>query len=100
MNTGGEGLEFESSLDGDGKISVPGDVLRRLGAHAGSPLRVRVMPAVIAAALGRKNVTADEVERIASLQLEPQANVISFLLTEGLLAPGAGNPPRRKGRKK
>ena len=100
MKPDGEGLEFESSIDGDGKIIVPGDVLRRLGAHAGSRLRVRVMPAVIAAALGRKNVTADEVERIASLQLESQANVISFLLTEGLLAPGGGKPPRTKGRKK
>ena len=100
MKTEGEGLEFESAIDGDGKIGVPAEVLRRLGAHAGSRVRVRLIPAVIAAALERKNVTMEEVKRIASVQLESQANVISFLLAEGVLAPGGGKPPRTEGRKK
>ena len=100
MKTEEEVFEFESSIDGEGKIGVPGEVLRRLGAHAGSRVRVRLIPAVIAAALGRRNVTIDEVERIAALQLEPQANVISFLLAEGVLATGGGRHQRTKGRKK
>jgi hypothetical protein len=100
MKTEGEGFEFESSIDGEGKIGVPGEVLRRMGAHAGSRVRVRLMPAVIAAALGRRNATIDEVERIAALQLESQASVISFLLAEGVLATGGTGHRRAKGRKK
>ena len=100
MKTEGEGFEFESSIDGEGKIGVPGEVLRRMGAHAGSRVRVRLMPAVIAAALGRRNATIDEVERIAALQLESQTSVISFLLAEGVLATGGTRHRRTKGRKK
>jgi hypothetical protein len=100
MKKDAEGLDFESAIDGDGKIGVPGEVLRRLGAHAGSRVRVRLIPAVIAAALERKNVTTEEVERIASVQLESQANVISFLLAEGVLSPAGGKRTRTKGRKK
>ena len=100
MKEDGEGFDFESAIDRDGRIAVPGEVVRHLGLRAGSRVRVRLMPAAIAAALGRKNVTAGEVERIASLQLESQARVISFLLAEGVLAPGGGTPLRPKGRKK
>jgi hypothetical protein len=100
MKGKGEGLDFESAIADDGKIEVPEQVLRNLGAHAGLRVRVRLMPAVIAASLGRKHVTAEEVERIASVQLESQAQVISFLLAEGVLAPGGGRRLRTKGRKK
>jgi hypothetical protein len=100
MKRNGEELEFESGIGGDGKIDVPENVLRSLGAHAGSRVRVRLTPAVIAASLERNRVTAEEVERIASVQLESQAQVISFLLAEGVLAPGGGKPLRTKGRAK
>jgi hypothetical protein len=50
-----------------------------------------------AAALERKNVTAEEVERIASVQLESKEQVISFLLAEGVLAPGGGRNLRGYG---
>jgi hypothetical protein len=100
MKKDGEGLDFESAIDGDGKIAVPAEVLRLLGAHAGSRVRVHLTPAAVAAALGRKNVTTGEVERIAALQLESEARVISFLLAEGALAPGGRAPLRKKGRAK
>jgi bifunctional DNA-binding transcriptional regulator/antitoxin component of YhaV-PrlF toxin-antitoxin module len=100
MKTVAEGLDFESVIDGDGRIGVPEEILRRLGAQAGSRVRVRLMPAVIAAALARKNVTTEEVDLIASVQLESQANVISFLLAEGALATGRRKPQRTKGRRK
>jgi hypothetical protein len=98
MKTGGEVFDFESVIGGDGKIRVPGEVLRRMGAHAGSRMRIRLIPAVIASALERTNVTTEEMERIASVQLESQARVITFLLAEGVLEPGAGKGPRKKGR--
>jgi hypothetical protein len=99
MKGKGEGLEFETAIGGDGRIDVPREVLHRLGAHAGSRMRVRLMPAVIAAALERKNVTAEEVQRIAAVQLETSEQVISFLLAEGALAPRRGTGRRAKGRK-
>ena len=79
---------------------MPREVLHRLGAHAGSRLRVRLMPALIAAALERKHVTTEEVQRIAAVQLESTEQVISFLLVEGALAPGQGTVRRAKGHKK
>jgi hypothetical protein len=98
MKKNGEGFDFESAIGGDGKIAVPESVLHSLGAQAGARVRVRLMPAVIAATLERKHVTAEEVERIATVQLESQAQVISFLLAEGVLAPGGGKRLRTKGR--
>jgi len=95
-----EGFEFEGDIGGDGRIGVPGEILERLAHYAGSRLRVRLMPAVIAEALERRNVTAEEVERIASVQLESREQVISFLLSEGVLSTGAAGAGRRKGRRK
>ncbi len=100
MKGNGRGLDFEAVIGGDGRIEVPGEVLHRLPANRPSRVRVRLMPAVLAAALERKNVTVEEVERIASVQLESQQQVISFLLAEGTLAGGGGAHHREKGRTK
>jgi hypothetical protein len=94
------GLDFEAVIGADGKIGVPGEILRRLGTHAGSPLRVRLLPEVLARALERKNVTAGEVETIAGVQLEDREQVIAFLLAEGSLAPGRRSRRTVKGRAK
>jgi len=100
MTGNGGGFDFEGLIGSDGKIEVPGAILERLGSGAGSRMRVRLMPAVIAEALERKNVTAEEVERIASVQLESREQVISFLLSEGVLSRGGGKAGRARGRRK
>jgi len=93
-----ESLDFETAIGRDGKIDVPEEILHRLAAHGGSRVRVRLIPAAIAAELERRNVTPEEVERIASVQLESPEQVISFLLAEGVLAPRGGTARRAKGR--
>ena len=93
-----EGLDFEAVIGADGKIGVPAKIIRRLGTHAGSPLRVRLLPEVLVKALERKNVTAAEVETIAAVQLEDREQVIRFLLSEGSLAPGRLRARAVKGR--
>jgi hypothetical protein len=94
------GLDFEAVIGADGKISVPGEIISRLGTHTGSPLRVRLLPEVLARALERNNVTAGEVEKIAAVQLEDREQVIAFLLAEGTLAPGRRSRRTVKGRAK
>jgi hypothetical protein len=94
MKGDGGGLEFDAAIGGDGKIEVPGSVLHRLGVRAGSRVHVRLIPAVIAEALKQNNVSYEEVERIASVQLESPEQVIAFLLAEGALAHG-GRARRR-----
>ena len=100
MNTGGGSFDFEAMIDGDGRIEIPADVLDRLGSGAGTLMRVRLVPARIAAALERKNVTPEEVDRIAGLQLESREQVMAFLLAEGALACAGGATRRKKGRKR
>lgn len=100
MKGNDEGLEFEAVIGADGRIAVPGEIVRRLGSHAGSPLRVRLLPEVLAEALERNDVTAAEVERIAAVQLEDREQVITFLLAEGALSPGRRGARAVKGRAK
>lgn len=95
---GGE-PDFETVIGADGKIQVPGGVLSRAGTGPGSRVKVTLLPAGIAKALERRNVTAAEVDRIAGLQLESREQVIAFLLAEGSL-PAASGGARRKGRGK
>jgi hypothetical protein len=91
------GLDFETVIDAGGRIEVPEGILSRPGTQAGSRVRVRLVPAGIADALERRNVTDEEVDRIAAVQLEERGQVIAFLLAEGALSPGAA-AARRKGR--
>ena len=95
---GGE-PDFEAVIGPDGTIRVPGGILSRAGTGPGSRVNVRLLPAGIAKALERRNVTDAEVDRIAGLQLEPREQVIAFLLAEGSL-PAASGAARRKGRGK
>ena len=100
MNGTGETLEFDATVGPDGIIRVPAGILRAIDAERSGRIRVRLLPVIIAEELERRNVTHEEVEQIASLQLESRAQVISFLLSEGALARGAAGAPRRKGRRR
>ena len=76
-------LEFDSHLDSQGKIAVPRDAVRLLG--PGARVRVRLTRSALASLLKRRNVSLQEVDRIAALQLEMPEHVASFLLSEGAL---------------
>jgi hypothetical protein len=93
-----EGREFDAVIGADGVIRVPADILRTIDGDG--RMRVRLTPVVIAEELERRNVTHEEVERIASLQLESRSQVIAFLMAEGALARGRVKPARRKARKR
>jgi len=89
-------LEFEARIADDGTITVPPQMLEALGSHARSRLNIRLTSATLAGELQINGVTEEELERIASMQLESREQVIDFLLSEGALA----KPPasRRRGR--
>lgn len=100
MKGKGEGTHFEAVIGADGRVEVPQPILVRLGAQAGSRVRVHLIPAHIAEALERYGVTPGELERIAAVQLEPEEQVIAFLLAEGMFARAPGARRRAGGRKK
>lgn len=67
----------------DGAIAVPPGVREALGLPDGTHVVVRLSPAGETAALRRRGITEEEVERISLLQGEPRSRVVRFLLAEG-----------------
>lgn len=72
--------EFDALIDDDGRITVPAEMAKQF---AGRRLHVRLHREEISAGLRKKDVTEDEVERIARVQLESREQVVKFLLSEG-----------------
>lgn len=88
-------LEFDSQIDGQGRIAIPDDAIRDLGPRA--RVRVRLTERALAESLRRKNVSPQEVDRIAALQLELPEQVTAFLQSEGALARSRRRAPRKRG---
>lgn len=77
-------IEFEASLDTQGKIAVPRAAIQHLGKVKG-PLRVRLTRLTISSDLKKKGVSEEEIEHISALQLESHEQVFKFLLSQGSL---------------
>ncbi len=86
-------VEFEGMVDEHGRIAVPPAVLAGLDRSSRSTLHVRLTSKVINTALRKNDVTEEEIDRIAVLQLEPRGQVVKFLLSEGALQ---GDRPFKK----
>lgn len=78
-------IEFEGLVEQDGRISIPHDLLRGLPIAESSKVHVRVTGIQLNRALQKMQVTDEEIERIATLQLESRDQVVRFLLSEGAL---------------
>lgn len=89
-------LEFDSQVDSEGRIALPRETVRLLGLR--EHVRVRLTRRALAASLRRKNVSEQEIDRIAALQLEMPEHVAAFLLSEGALA--AKDKRRNTGRRR
>ena len=78
-------LEFETKVNRNGRVefSLP---VTLLGAEPGSDVTVSIVPGRISKILDAREVTNEEVDRIAALQYEDRQNVIRFLEAEGALA--------------
>lgn len=74
--------EFDATMDEAGRILVPSEIRDRF---AGKKVRVRLRSEEIAVTLRENNVTEEEIERIASVQLESREQVVKLLLSEGTL---------------
>ncbi len=85
MDNHRDGMEFDALLQSDGMLRLPESVIRRLGSRGTRRYRVRIIEAKVAERLADKGISQDEIDRIASLQLEPRAQVEKFLLSEGVL---------------
>lgn len=82
-------VEFETILDRSGKIVVPERVFEEFG-RIGGAIHVRLSVKVISSELNARNVSEEEIERIASIQRESRDQVVKFLLSEGILKNTAG----------
>lgn len=87
---------FDAIIGIDGLIRIPEKVREALAPHIDGPIRVRLVPASLDDELQSRGVTADEIERIASVQLEERREVIRFLLAEGSLGKKRRAPRARR----
>lgn len=85
-----ESAEVDLKIPESGELLIPVEVLNRLNVGRGSNVHVRVTASTLSGHLKRRNVTEEEIEHIASLQLEPRENVVKFLATESVLSGDTG----------
>lgn len=77
--------EFEGQVTPDGSVAIPRTILEHLGLSDYARVSVRLTRRNTAALLKRMEVTEEELERIASFQLESADQIVRFLLAEGAL---------------
>jgi antitoxin component of MazEF toxin-antitoxin module len=80
-----ESIEFDARIPDSGELVIPTQVLERLIDRSGSRVHIRVSNSSLSAELKKRNVTEEEIEHIAQLQLEPKENVVKFLETESAM---------------
>ncbi len=85
--------EFDTEIEKDGTIRLPVSIVDQMDLRPGTKLQVRVSSTALSSALREREVTEEEIERIAGIQLEPREQVIKFLLSEGA---ATGNAPFQK----
>ncbi|MER3522859.1 MAG: hypothetical protein C4326_02020 [Ignavibacteria bacterium] len=78
----GSSSEFDAVIDRKGRLAVPPPVAR---VFAGKKVRVRLARKELSAALVDRDVTEEEIDRIAAVQYESREQVVTFLLSEGSL---------------
>lgn len=79
--------EFEAEVEDGGKIHIPVPIASEMDLRPGVKLQVRVSTAALSSALKMRQVTEEEIEQIAGIQLEPREQVVKFLLSEGAATP-------------
>jgi bifunctional DNA-binding transcriptional regulator/antitoxin component of YhaV-PrlF toxin-antitoxin module len=79
-------LEYEAIVDEEGKIVIPASVVEQVGAGKKAVVHVCLTEKNLSNALKEKNVSEEEIEAIARIQLESRDQVVKFLLSEGTLA--------------
>ncbi|MEK7263606.1 MAG: hypothetical protein AAB071_03740 [Bacteroidota bacterium] len=84
IDTTRHSLEFESVVDEDGMLHLPKELANAL--RKGTKITVRVTGNVLSKEMKARKIEENEIERIASLQIEPRTQVVKFLLAEGALA--------------
>ena len=77
-------VEFEATIDGSGKITVPGSVAREFEKTPGA-VHVRLTTHALRDELKKHDVGEEEIDRLSSVQLESREQVVRFLLSEGVL---------------
>ncbi len=85
--------EFDAYLGRNGEVVVPKTILEQLPGK-NRRVRVRITDAELSDQLRIKGVEEEEIDRIASVQMESRSQVIAFLLSEGRLR-GGGKKNRR-----
>ena len=91
-----ESAEIDLRVPEKGNLQIPSGLLNRLNVRVGGKVRVKVSAGGLSARLKRLGVTDEEIEQIAELQLEPNENVVKFLMAESSLARASGFKQRAR----
>jgi len=84
-----ESAEIDLKVNAGGDLLIPAEVLNRLNVGRGGRIHIRLTTSALSGELRRRDVTEEEIERIAAVQLEPRENVVKFLATESKLSRNA-----------
>lgn len=76
-------IEFEAEISTAGGITLPRNLISRI--QASDRVIVRIIQGRIPGTLRKRNVAEDEIEMIATTQLEERLNVVKFLQSEAAL---------------
>ena len=77
-----ERVEVDLRIEENGTLVIPKEILNRLNVGRKDKVHIRVTTNILSRQLKQRNVTEEEIERIASVQMEPRENVAKFLATE------------------
>ena len=82
----GKTAVLQTVVRSDGSLLLPAEEVRQFGLRPGQPVIVRLTLAELDGILRRRGVTDEEIEQIATAQLEDRHNVALFLMSEGALS--------------
>lgn len=92
-----ESAEIDLKIPDMGNLLIPAGVLNRLKVSRGDKVHIKVTTSVLSVQLKQRNVTEEEIEHIAALQIEPKENVIKCLATESRFSRNKGFKRRAHG---
>ena len=93
MEKAKHGIEFETEVTRDGRVSFSREVPPEMQLKPGTKVTVRIVGGVLSRALTDRKVTDEEIEHIGAAQFEDREHVVRFLESQGKLA---GHPAFRR----
>ena len=91
--------EIDMRIPPEGSLMIPKRILKRLNVDGGTKVHIRITGGMLSSSLKRRNVTEEEIDQIAFVQMEPRENVVRFLVAESRFSGNAAFKRRARAMK-